>query len=389
MASSIKELNSKSSLQNEFIWEYKRNIDPWDATQTAKWTPYSNAISSDIEEAYKRGFKQVFVGENYLIDLKHYVEEHINNPHQQRPVRRRRCRLPSSIVIEEETENESSRRERFSSPLGLVLSRSATENTAYYGSPFIHIWLVIFTKGKMKVIFDTIFPALVKGLIEEGQSDTKNKVHEIEAALNKVEKDTREKSSKKRIKELQNCCAKLYTKACYVYRVVNAALRNDDRTKLHTIGPFCYLLFNYIGQRFKDNSSIRDHLRRVLRPNEIQSMTLYRGDRSSDSTIEEYQRAAGDCSKHFKWLPFVSTSYDRAAAENFAVDVLYIIEIQSYSSNEDQFTDLTTIGHYADEKEILLLPGVQFQVNKLEFDNEKGLHLVYIKINSSYVSRLK
>ncbi|CAF5144981.1 unnamed protein product, partial [Rotaria sp. Silwood1] len=104
-------------------------------------TPYSNAISSDIEEAYKRGLKQIFVDENYRIDLKHYVQELINNPHQQRPVRRRRCRLPSNIVIEGETEDESSRRERFSSPLGLVLSRNATEDTTYYGSPFIHVWL--------------------------------------------------------------------------------------------------------------------------------------------------------------------------------------------------------------------------------------------------------
>ncbi|CAF3945760.1 unnamed protein product [Rotaria sordida] len=140
MASSVRELNSKSSLRNEFIWECQRNIDPWDATQTVEWTPYSNAISSDIEEAYKCGFKQIFVDGHCRIDLKHYVEEHINNPHRQRPVRRRRCRLPATIVIEGETEDESSRRERFSSPLGLVLSRSATEDTTYYGSPFIHVW---------------------------------------------------------------------------------------------------------------------------------------------------------------------------------------------------------------------------------------------------------
>ncbi|CAF1235793.1 unnamed protein product [Rotaria sordida] len=117
----------------------EKNIDPWDATQTVEWTPYSNAISSDIEEAYKCGFKQIFVDGHCRIDLKHYVEEHINNPHRQRPVRRRRCRLPATIVIEGETEDESSRRERFSSPLGLVLSRSATEDTTYYGSPFIHV----------------------------------------------------------------------------------------------------------------------------------------------------------------------------------------------------------------------------------------------------------
>jgi hypothetical protein len=118
-------------------------------------------------------------------------------------------------------------------------------------------------------------------------------------------------------------------------------------------------------------------------------MILYRGDRNSGNTVEEYRQAAGDHSKYFKWLPFVSTSSDRNVAEEFAVDVLYIIEMRSYLSNEDQFTDLTTISDYDYEKEILLLPGVQFQVEKVEFDNENGLHLVYININSSYVSKLK
>jgi hypothetical protein len=269
------------------------------------------------------------------------------------------------------------------------VSCNATGDTTYYGSSFVHTWLVIFTEGKMKVTFDTIFPVLVKGLIKEGEIDTENKVPEIEAELKKVEKETHRESSKKRLKELQDCCAKLYTKGCYIYGVVNTALRDDDRTKLDTLGPFCYLLFNYIGRRFKDKSSIRDRLRRVLRSNEIQLMTLYRGDRNCGSTVEEYRRAAGDNSKLFKWLPFVSTSRDRAVAERFAVDVLYIIEMRFYSSSEDQFTDLTDISHYADEKEILLLPGVQFQVIKVEFDNEKGLHLVFIKVNSSYISKLK
>jgi hypothetical protein len=118
-------------------------------------------------------------------------------------------------------------------------------------------------------------------------------------------------------------------------------------------------------------------------------MTLYRGDRNSGNIVEEYRRAAGDNFKRFKWLSFASTTSDRLVAEGFAIDVLYIIEMRSYSSNEDRFTDLSAISHFESEKEFLLLPGVEFQVKKLEFDNENGRHLVYIKINSSYISKLK
>jgi hypothetical protein len=247
----------------------------------------------------------------------------------------------------------------------------------------------MFTKGKMKVTFDTIFPVLVKGLIKEGEIDTEDSVPEIEAMLKEVERETHGKSSTKKMKQLQDCCAKLYTKGCYIYRVVNAALRDNDQRKLYTLGPFSYLLFSYIGRRFKGHFSIVDRLRGVFHSNEIHSMILYRGDCNSASTVEEYRRAAGDNSKYFKWLPFVSTSRNRTQAENFSRGVLYIIEMRYYSFNEDQFTDLSICSDYPKEEEILLLPGVQFQVNKLEFDHEKGLQLIYIKIKSSYISKLK
>ncbi len=383
-------MNGGLSIHDEFIWECQTNDDPWDTTQITEWTPYSYDKSLAIEEAYKNKFREIVIDENYPIDLKNYIQHHISDSYFQRAVRRRRCCPRSTVSIDEETEDESALRERMSSPLGSVSSCSATGDITYYGAPFVHTWLLMFTKGKMKITFDSIYPALVKGLIDEGRTDdTKNKLSEIEADLSQVEEETRKKSSKKRIKELQNCCAKLYKKACYIYRVVNTALRDDDRSKLYTLGPFCYLLFNYIGRRSKDNSSIRDRFRRVVRPNEMKLITLYRGDWYSDSIIEEYRRSAGDNCKHFKWLPFASTSQERTVAEKFAGSVLYIIKVRFYSSNEDRFTDLTTTGGFVEEKEILLLPGVQFQVNKVEFDNEKGWHLVDIKINSSYISKLK
>jgi hypothetical protein len=363
MASSIEESNCKSSFKNEFIWEYKTNDDPWDERQTPQWTYYSKIKSLAIEQAYKNKFRDISIDENYRIDLENYIQQQIDD--------------------------ESARCERLSSPLGLVLSCSATGDTMCYGSAFIHAWLLMITEGKMEITFDTIYPLLRKGLIKEGQTDTKKNLSEIKAALSKVEEETRKKSSKKRIEELQKCCAKLYTKPCFIYRVVNTALRDDDRSKLHNLGPFCYLLFNHIGRPVKYSSRIHDFFQRFLDPNVIESIRLYRGDDNSNNIIEEYRRAVRDNSKHFKWLPFVSTSRDRTVAEKFAVDVLYIIEIRSYSLNEDRFTDLSEISHFRNEQEILLLPGVQFQVNKVSFDNEKGLHLVYIKINSSYISKLK
>jgi hypothetical protein len=388
MTSSFEGSNLDSLIENEFIWEYQTNVDP---TRRLEWTPFSNAKSSVIEEAYKSQLEEIFIDENCRINLRCYIQKHINEPYREEAIRRQRQGyLPSIISIDEQKKDESSFCGRLCSPLGEVLNCSTTKDTTYYGSSFINTWLLMFTKGKMKVTFDTIFPALVKGLIKEGEIDTKDNVSEVETMLNMVERETHGKSSKEKMEQLQDCCAKLYTKDCYIYRVVNAALRGNDQTKVYTLGPYSYLLFNYIGRRFKGHFSIADRLRGVFKSNKIHSMILYRGDRDSASTVEEYRRAAGDNSKYFKWLPFVSTSRDRAQAEKFLRGgVLYIIEMRYYSFNEDQFTDISICSDFPTEEEILLLPGVIFQVNKLEFDHEKGIQLIYIKIKSSYISKLK
>jgi hypothetical protein len=51
--------------------------------------------------------------------------------------------------------------------------------------------------------------------------------------------------------------------------------------------------------------------------------------------------------------------------------------------------DIGTISSFKDEKEILLQPGVRFQVVKVEFDDMDSLHLVHINIVPSYVSSLR
>ncbi len=379
----------KASDQDEFFWICQTNTDPWNTTQIPEWTPYPDDVSSAIEKAFRRGSTQIFIDEIYRIDLEHFVQEHIDNPNRQRPIRRRqRSSLNSSTSSDEEAERESWRRERLSFPLGLVSAGSTATDTNYHGLPFVTDWLLAFTKGKMNVTFDSIFPVLVQGLEQEGQIESTTVTREIVDILNEVKVKNLKKKEKKKMEDLQACCVKLYTKDCYIYRVVNTALRDDDRTKLNTLGPYCYLIYNYIGQHPNDYLSIRYRLREALHPTESRSMIVYRGDHISRETIEEYRQAAGDDTKYFKWLPFVSTSLDRDVAESFGSNVLYIIELQRYLSN-DQFANLKTNTYKKSEEEILLRPGVRFRVDKVKFDDETGRQLVYIKVVPSYVSNLR
>jgi hypothetical protein len=380
MASSVKLISVRqipeTSAQNEFIWVYQTND---------KWTPFPDVISSFIEKAFRCSFEEIFIDEIYRIDLKDFVQEHIDDRNRKQLIRRRR---PHKLSIWND-EDESRRCERLSFPLGLVSSCSASVDTNYYGSLFIAEWFLTFNKGKRTITFDSMFPLVLQGLQEEGQTEPEHVMRDIVDTLTKTRDEALRKSDKKKIQDLENCCAYLYTKPYFIHRIVNIALRDNDHTKLRTLGPYCFLVFNYIGRYLNDDFSIRRRFREILRPTRSQLMTVFRGDYISREMIEEYRQAIGDKSKYFKWLPFVSTSRDQNIAQDFAQNILYIIELQCYESSNDQFTDLAIISSFKEEKEILLQPGVRFQVLKVEFDIMKNIYLVHINIIPSYISSLK
>jgi hypothetical protein len=281
MASLVKFISVRqipeASAQYEFIWVCETND---------KWTPFPDAISSSMEKAFRCGLKEIFIHGIYRIDLKCFVQEHIDDQNCKQSIRRRRRHPHKSLVSSDEASEDQSRRcERFSFHLGLVSGCSASVDTNYYGSPFIEEWFLTFTKGKRSVTFDSIFPVLVQGLQEEGQTEPEHVVRDIVDSFNKIRNAVLRKSETKRMEELENCCAKLYTKPCFIYRTVNIALRDNDHTKQRTLGPYCFLVFNYIGRCFDDDFSIHRRLRQTFRLTGPQLMTVFRGDYISDEII--------------------------------------------------------------------------------------------------------
>ncbi|CAF2601852.1 unnamed protein product [Rotaria sp. Silwood2] len=192
------------------------------------------------------------------------------------------------------------------------------------------------------------------------------------------------------MKRLQEACVKLYTKTSFLFYVVNRALRENDRSKLASLGPYCYLVYTYIGSQITEYASIRHHIRRQINTTESSSIVVYRGDRATNEKINEYCQAAGQKDKYFKWLSFVSTSLDENVAKTYARNILYEIELRRHSSN-DQFVYLEKISYYTDEREVLLRPGVRFRVNRvdqMESDKKINRAKIYITIVPSYVSNL-
>jgi hypothetical protein len=354
MASSVVKLNWKQLLSS--ISEYqKTNIDQWDKTQSAQRTVYSNQIPVAIEKVSQE----------------------------------RRHSIRSSVSSDKEISNKRSLNTRLSTPTGKVVKCSASRDEEFYGSKYIEEWEREFTEENGEITFNSIYESLVMGLRHEGEIDPKDakNMAEVMDILNRVKMKTVGKRSKQKMKALQECCVIIYKMDAYVYRVANKALRDADWNKLYTIGPYCYLLFNYISRHHNDYSSIKRLFTGALRSTTNKLITVYRGDTISNELIDDYQQAIKDDSISFKWQSFVSTSLDERVAKKFGQNVLYIIELDHHSA-KDQCVDLTDIGDFEEEREVLLRPGVRFKVTKMEFDAVSERLMIYIKILQSYISLL-
>jgi hypothetical protein len=339
MASSVAKLIWKQLLRNEVISEHQTNIDQQDQTQSAQ---------------------------------------------------QRRHSIHSSVSSDNEIRNICSLNTRLSTPIGTVERCSASRDEIFYGSKFIEQWYRKFTEENGEITFNSIYEPLVMGLKQEGEIDPKDvaSMAEVMDILNTVRTETVGKSRKQKMKVLQQRCVILYKKDTYVYRVVNTALRDKDYSKLRTVGPFCYLLFNYVGRHHNDYSSIKRLFTGALRSTKDKQITVYRGDTIYDGKlIEDYQQAIKDDSISFKWQSFVSTSRNERVAQNFGENVLYIIELDHHSA-KDQCVELDKIPPFQGEEEVLLRPGVRFKVTKMEFDNSSQRYMISIKILPSYVSQL-
>ncbi|CAF1650438.1 unnamed protein product, partial [Didymodactylos carnosus] len=48
------------------------------------------------------------------------------------------------------------------------------------------------------------------------------------------------------IEEISKCCMQFYTAESFLYKLMNKTLRNEDMSKIDTLGAYCYLLGSYV-----------------------------------------------------------------------------------------------------------------------------------------------
>ncbi|CAF3676415.1 unnamed protein product [Rotaria sp. Silwood1] len=155
--------------------------------------------------------------------------------------------------------------------------------------------------------------------------------------------------------DLWRCCIYLYTLESFLYRCINRALRDEDITKLKSLGPYCYLLhWSLIGDQSVNVSNNKEK--------QLFTGIVYRGMNLEEWAIESYKTAKGS---YRSWPAFTSTTKNREIASLFG-NVLFIIDIQN-----DVFIsqDISMVSQMKDEEEVLLRAGTIFKILDIDSTN--------------------
>ncbi|CAF4525316.1 unnamed protein product [Rotaria sp. Silwood2] len=164
-----------------------------------------------------------------------------------------------------------------------------------------------------------------------------------------------------------------YSKQCFVYKIVNKALRCEDINQLH-------LFRFFIGDL--SESLAREH-KKILFSNQ-KLLNVYRGVKLSNDEFNKLKEANG---KLISTNSYFSTSQCRLQALAFAKKptkrddlsyVLFEIECNIEELGENViFADIANFSEYPQEKEVLFDLGTSFRIENII--NEKQLWVVKLK----------
>jgi hypothetical protein len=326
------------------FWYYKSNDNPWPNTSTIdsdliEWTKYRDLEIDLIEEAYQDNKPYVLL-DRYRIDLKHFIQINLSNETKQRPIKRE----TGSNRIECLREN------RFGSTLPITSSSSYGKFDAW--CPFLTAWFDSPSGKRAFLHFPNCIEACAQGIIREAASHDSHSNTEAAYMAEKL----RQCAGRSRLEACKQCIH-FYTKDSFLYYVLNQALREQDYSKLETVGPLCYLIRNY-------SRLSQDYIG-----------TVYRGIHLKHTEIEAYKRDIGEWKT---WPAYTSTSKDRQMAEIFG-NTLFIIEITDVKLSTPRAYDIAHISNYPNEKEVLIPAGASFQILDVEQDISQK-YIIYVKL---------
>lgn len=147
-----------------------------------------------------------------------------------------------------------------------------------------------------------------------------------------------------------------YTSDCFVYRILNKAIRTENWDMLFAVRFFIADIHRQLGRLHQTYCS-------RLRSTQISSLTVYRGQRMISEEFELLKALSVVNDGIVRINSFLSTTLDRNVALMYAGDgsdrevmgesILFEIKIDLKSPNNHPFADIREFSHFKDEQEIL------------------------------------
>lgn len=351
--------NRNQTIKYQWFWQSNDGEE--------EFTAYSPDINRKIELAYLKHKNQVTISKDYRINLIDRVQISSNNTDYRRRIIRRELTLAREI---RRNQRDNKRFQASATPV-----RTFNLDTEFRGCDFIVDWYKWITNGRLNINKTKLVDLAIEGILSEAKffPDDETVIEDANRFVNEL----RQVRNARDISTIQEVCLKLYTEDSFLYRVINETLRDNNRAKFETLGPFCYLLYNYTGSSQNKQGRLPEKI------------VLYRGEPLTHEAIEEYKAAVGK-NIVWRWTQFVSTSKQRSVAEEFSAGgSLYVIEMKRRSAS-DQGVCIAPLSSFAAEDEVLLRPGIRFKITKIEEQEHDDGHryIFYIDIIPSYMSGL-
>lgn len=327
-------------MSSNYQWLWKSNSNPWEKDVEETWERYADIEMTIIETAYQKKDSSAELDE-YIIDLENLLQIHKTDPTKQRPIKR-----ISDVNLQ------CKREERFTLPIENHLNKqkSFSDEAKWMSPKFIQEW----AKRNRRISLTQRLEKAAQGILDEGHALSKRAESEwlAEQLLGLKGKSW---------DEIAERCLHLYTRECFLYKILNKALREEDLSKVDTLGPFCDILWNSLSSE-------------SLKSKYEFTGSVYRSALLEPDEVDAYKNSIRKTPK--EWLGFSSTSKNRALAELYGGNTLFIINVPSQS----QHLDISSISQFPIEEEVLLGASTSFQTEDVKHDETTGKNYIYLRI---------
>ncbi|CAF4203197.1 unnamed protein product, partial [Rotaria sordida] len=156
-----------------------------------------------------------------------------------------------------------------------------------------------------------------------------------------------------------------YTKDCFIYRLVNKALRTEDIDVLYTFRYFIIGLSACLGKYHQLWKQCQ----------KIEILRLYRGIKQTNDETKRLKESIGSL---ISTNGFFSTTKSKSVAKIYAgigyndtkyESLLFEIDIDTQTHANCIFADISSYSHFADEQEVLFDLGTVFEIVSVDYNS--------------------